>query len=338
MMKKKLLYVGNKLSKHGNTATSVETLGAFLELEGYEMYYASSFKNKVLRLFHMIAATFYYGKKVNYVLIDTYSTQNFWFAYIVARICIFLRVPYIAKLHGGELPRRLEKSPKACDLSFKNAYFITAPSDYLYEAFLPKYADNLLLIPNTINIGLYDYQPREVKGPYLLWVRTFSKIYNPKMAIDVYAKLKREYPTAELCMVGPDKENIMDKYIEYAQDLDIDVTFTGKLAKEEWIELSKEFDVFINTTHYDNTPVSVIESMALGIPVVSTNVGGVPYLIEDGSDGLLVDDSDVIGMVNAVKKLLTEPDISAQIQSNARKKVAQFDWQNVKNYWFALLK
>ena len=338
MMMKKLLYVGNKLSKHGNTATSVETLGAFLELEGYEMYYASSFKNKVLRLLHMIAATFYYGKKVNYVLIGTYSTQNFWFAYIVARICIFKKVPYIAKLHGGELPRRLEKSPKACDLLFKNAYFITAPSDYLYEAFLPKYADNLLLIPNTINIGLYDYQPREVKGPYMLWVRSFSKIYNPKMAIDVYAMLKREYPTAELCMVGPDKENIMDKYIEYAQDLDLDVTFTGKLAKEEWIELSKEFDVFINTTHYDNTPVSVIESMALGIPVVSTNVGGVPYLIEDGSDALLVDDSDVVGMVNAVKNLLTKPDLVAQIQSNARKKVERFDWQNVKNYWFALLK
>lgn len=338
MMNKKLLYVGNKLSKHGNTATSVETLGAFLELEGYEIYYASSFKNKVLRLFHMIVATFYYGKKVNYVLIDTYSTQNFWFAYIVARICILLKVPYLAKLHGGELPRRLINSPKACDLLFKNACYITAPSDYLYEAFLPKYADNLLLIPNTIDIGLYNYQPREVKGPYLLWVRSFSKIYNPKMAIDVYAILKREFPTAELCMVGPDKEHLMDKYIAYAKDLELKVTFTGRLAKEDWIQLSKDFDVFINTTHYDNTPVSVIESMALGIPVVSTNVGGVPYLIEDGIDGLLVEDSDVMGMVNAIKKLWNQPELVMQIQTNARKKVERFDWYDVKNYWFALLK
>ncbi|MFM2229299.1 MAG: hypothetical protein RL607_557 [Bacteroidota bacterium] len=337
-MKKKLLYIGNKLSKHGNTATSVETLGAFLEAEGYQIHYASSFKNKGLRLLHMLYSALYYGKKVDYVMIDTYSTQNFWFAYLVARICIYLRVPYIAKLHGGELPRRLQKSPKACDLIFKNAYFITAPSDYLYEAFLPNYAENLLLIPNTINIAFYEYQPRVVKGPYLLWVRSFSKIYNPKMAIDVFAMLKREYPSAELCMVGPDKENIMDKYIEYAHDLDLDVTFTGKLEKEEWIELSKDFDVFINTTHYDNTPVSVIESMALGIPVISTNVGGVPYLIQDSVDGLLVDDSDVVGMVKAIKKLIHDQGLVAQIQSNARKKVERFDWQYVKSYWFALLK
>lgn len=335
---KKLLYVGNKLSKHGNTATSVETLGAFLEKENYQVFYASSFKNKLLRLLHMMFATVYYSKKVDYVLIDTYSTQNFWFAYLVARICMFLRVPYIAKLHGGELPKRLAKSPKACDVLFQNAYFITAPSDYLYEAFLPKYARNLILIPNTINIAMYPFQPRVVTVPRLLWVRSFSKIYNPKMAIDVFAALQKEFPTAELCMVGPDKENIMETYIDYAQQLELDVVFTGKLAKEEWIALSQDFSVFINTTHYDNTPVSVIEAMALGIPVVSTNVGGVPYLIENGKDGLLINDSDVEGMVNAIKKLIQNPDSVAQMQRKARQKVEQFDWEYIKSYWFALLK
>ncbi len=337
-MRKKLLYVGNKLSKHGNTATSVETLGAFLELEGYEVYYASSYKNKLLRLMHMIVATLYYSKKVDYVMIDTYSTQNFWFAWVVSQLCRWTKTPYIAKLHGGELPRRLAKSPKRCDELFKNAYFITAPSDYLYEAFLPLYPDNLLLIPNTIELKMYSYEPRSIQGPRLLWVRSFSKIYNPKMAIDVFGILKRDFPEAELCMVGPDKENILETYIDYAQELGLNVSFTGKLPKEEWIELSKDFDVFINTTHFDNTPISVIEAMALGIPVVSTNVGGVPYLIDNEKNGLLVEDADTMGMVKAIKRFIENPELVAKIQKAAREKVSHYDWQEIKSYWFALLK
>ena len=67
------------------------------------------------------------------------------------------------------------------------------------------------------------------------------------------------------------------------------MNFTGKLSKQEWRDLSKDYNVFINTTNFDNTPVSVIEAMALGIPVVSTNVGGLPFLITDKVDGVLVE-------------------------------------------------
>lgn len=336
-MRKKLLYIGNKLSKHGNTATSIETLGAFLEQEGYTIYYASSFKNKILRLFHMVVATLYYRKKVDYVMIDTYSTQNFWFAYIVSQLCRWKKLPYITKLHGGDLPRRLKKSPKCCDQLFLNAYCITAPSNYLYEAFLSKYPANLILLPNTIDLAMYTYYPRVVQGPRLLWVRSFSKIYNPKMAIDVFGALISDYPNAELCMVGPDKDNSLAKYIAYAQDLGLTVTFTGKLQKEEWIKRSKDFDIFINTTHFDNTPVSVIEAMALGLPVVSTNVGGVPNLIENEKHGLLVGDSDTQGMVNAIRRLVQDPQLVEALQHQARAKVTHYDWQEIKNYWFALL-
>jgi glycosyltransferase involved in cell wall biosynthesis len=207
----------------------------------------------------------------------------------------------------------------------------------LYEAFLPHYPENLLLIPNTIDLEMYPYHPRNLNGPRLLWVRSFSKIYNPKMAIDVFAFLKRDFPNAELCMVGPDKENTIEKYIQYSKDLGLEVTFTGKLPKEEWIARAVDFDIFINTTHFDNTPVSVIEAMALGLPVVSTNVGGVPFLIESGKHGILVEDSDTIGMVNAIRQLLNDPQLVRFIQKNARAKVSHYDWQVVKNFWLALL-
>lgn len=335
---KHLLYIGNKLAVHGNTATSIETLGSFLESEGYHLTYASSKKNKIARLLDMIFVTIKLCKRVDCILIDVYSTQNFWYAVIISQLCRVLNLKYIAKLHGGNLPNRLKNSPFWCDLIFKNAFKITAPSQYLMVAFQYKFASNLMYIPNSVEIANYDFLNREFNQPKLLWVRSFSKIYNPKMAITVFSELKKEFPNAELCMVGPDKENLIEECKAFAKNLNIEVTFTGKLSKEEWIELSKNYTVFINTTHFDNTPISVIEAMALGLPVVSTNVGGIPYLLENKKNALLVNDNDAQAMVDAIKLLVSDTNLTINIVQYARNYVENFDWEKVKYKWFEILK
>lgn len=337
-MTKKILYIGNKLSKHGNTTTSIETLGEFLENEGYTLYYSSSKKNKVLRLLHMIFSTFKYAGKVDYVMIDTYSTVNFWYAFIISQLCRLLKMKYITKLHGGNLPNRIKNSPFFCDLIFNNAYAITAPSAYLMDCFAKRNYKNLVFLPNTIDISKYQYKERTVTVPKLLWVRSFSSIYNPKMAIKVLYELKKDFPEAQLCMVGPDKENLLQDCIDFAKELDVDVTFTGKLSKEEWINLSNDYDVFINTTHFDNTPISLLEAMAIGLPVVSTNVGGIPFLVNHKENALLVSDNAVFEMVDAIKLLINDEQLTLNLIRNSRRVVDGCDWQIIKQYWFDLLK
>jgi glycosyltransferase involved in cell wall biosynthesis len=337
-MKKKFLYIGNKLSKHGNTSTSIETLGSLLEVEGFKVFYASSKKNKVFRFLDMFLSTIWFSKKVDYVLIDTYSTQNFYYALVTSQLCRIFKVKYISKLHGGDLPNRLQKSPFLCELLFRNAYKITAPSAYLLKAFEVKYSENLIYIPNAIEIDKYNFLKREYNIPRLLWVRSFSKIYNPKMAIDVLYNLKKDFPNANLTMVGPDKENLIDDCKKYALELNVDVKFTGKLAKEEWVELSKDYNVFINTTHFDNTPISVIEAMSLGLPIVSTNVGGIPFLLTDNENGLLVGDNHVDGMTDAIAEIFNNATLREKITTNARNTVESFDWEVIKQKWFEILK
>ncbi|RZJ29851.1 MAG: glycosyltransferase family 1 protein, partial [Flavobacterium sp.] len=132
---KSLLYIGNKLSRHGSTATAIETLGPLLEADGFLVRYASSKKNKLLRMIDMAWTTFAGRKKIDYVLIDTYSTQNFWYAVLVAWICNRLKLKYIPILHGGNLPSRLRSNPKLCKMVFGSAYKNVAPSGYLADAF-----------------------------------------------------------------------------------------------------------------------------------------------------------------------------------------------------------
>lgn len=334
---KKLLYIGNKLSKHGITPTSIETLGPLFEREGFKVFYTSSQKNIYFRMFSMLWSVLL-NRRVDYVIIDTYSTTNFWYAFTTSQLCRLLKLKYIPILRGGDLPNRLKKNPIFCDILFKNAYKNIVPSRYLYNSFCDFGFANLIYIPNTIELENYPFLERKKVKPSLLWVRSFAKIYNPKMAVEVFASIKKKYPEATLCMVGPEKDGSLLSTEQKAKDLNLEVLFTSKLSKPEWTSLSENYDIFINTTHFDNTPVSVMEAMSLGLAVVSTNVGGIPFLLEDQKDALLIPDSDVEEMVKAIERLIENQVLFNEITMNARLKSEQFDWQAVKNKWVLILK
>jgi len=272
------------------------------------------------------------------VLIDTYSTQNFYYAVMVSQLCRLLQLPYIPILHGGNLPHRLKNSPKLSHLLFENAYVNVSPSLYLKAHFNRYGFQSVVHIPNTIALANYPYHKKIFDAPRLLWVRSFSEIYNPELAIEVLNELKNRGLHATLCMVGPDTDGSLAKVQKLADSLNVEVTFTGKLLKSDWISISKDYNVFINTTNYDNTPVSVIEAMALGLPVVSTNVGGMPYLIKDGFDGLLVAPNDKTAMANAICAVLDAPSLTSTMTISARHKVEQFDWEKVSGLWEEVLR
>ncbi|HLO73721.1 MAG TPA: glycosyltransferase family 4 protein [Flavobacterium sp.] len=337
MKKIKILYLGNQLYKHGLNKTTIETLGPQLESESFKVLYASTKINFLFRLLDMVLSMFQYRRNIDYILIDTYSTKAFWYAFFCSQTARLFNIKYVPILHGGDLPNRLKKNPKLCQMIFANAYKNVVPSGYLKQAFEQRGYSNLLYIPNSIEIQKYPYKLREKVAPNLLWVRAFATIYNPEMAVKVLFELRKKYPNATLTMVGPDKDGSLLSTKAFADSLGVAVCFTGKLTKEDWWQLAADHDIFINTTHFDNTPVSVMESMALGLPVVSTNVGGIPFLLTDNENALLVDDDDTNQMVAAILKLLENPPQSKKLSIEARRYIEQMDWEIVKKKWNELL-
>ena len=138
-------------------------------------------------------------------------------------------------------------------------------------------------------------------------------------------------------MVGPDKDGSLEETREYAKQQKVKVTFTGRLSKSEWVALSKDYNTFINTTNFDNTPVSVIEAMSLGLPVVTTNVGGIPFLLENRKTALLVEATAVKDMAEAVIELTTNHELRTTLVQNGRAYVEGFDWDVVNKQWEQLL-
>jgi glycosyltransferase involved in cell wall biosynthesis len=331
----KILYLGNKLSSGNVNKTTIETLSQRLVGIGYNIVSSSSKSNKVARLVDMLF-TLHKNRDAQYLLLDTYSTSAFWFALICSQFARIYKLKYIPILHGGNLPDRLQKSPFLSKLIFKNAYKNVAPSNYLFTSFIQKAFHNTILIPNAIDVDIYNYRKREEYLPRILWVRAFSEIYRPELAIKIFKILSEKYPHAKLTMVGPVKDGSFEKCKTLAHKLNIE--FTGKLSLEEWIQLAENHDIFLNTSAVDNTPISLIEAATLGLPIVSSNVGGIPYLFTNGDSALLIDSNKEEDYVLAIQKIITNKNLANNLVLNARNLVTNFDWEILKNQWLNLLK
>ncbi|MEO8209830.1 MAG: glycosyltransferase family 4 protein [bacterium] len=332
-----IFYAGNILSKHGNTPTFIETLAPKIARH-YKIKLVSDKKEKLFRLWDMVKSLLKNKKEIELVLIDSYSMKAFWYTYILACLCKQYKISYIPILRGGGYPSRLKKSPVLCRFILTNSAKNISPSLYLKEYFKDA-GYEVEYIPNFIPIKNYEFTQRKFVRPKLLWVRSFDAIYNPLLAIEILSKLKNKYPDAELCMVGPDKDGSLQKVIDKANELKVtsSLKLTGKLSKKDWLMLSKQYNIFINTTNFDNHPVSVIEAMAVGLPVVTTNVGGLPYLIEDRTDGILVPPCDPDKFVEEIDCLISDSELVMNITTNARKKAEEFDWKFVEKKWFTTI-
>ena len=295
-------------------------------------------KNIFFRIFEMVIFTFKNIKNCNYILLDTYSSRGFWYVYIISSIAKVYKKKYITILHGGGLPLRLKSFPLISKSIFNQAYLNISPSLFLKHHFR-KAGYKTKYIPNIVNTDLYNFKLRKNIKPKLLWVRSFHEVYNPLLAVDILYRLLKKYPESELCMIGPDKDGTMIKVKNRIKELDIDksITIKGYLKKQEWVELSINYDIFINTTSFDNHPVSLIEAMLLGIPIVSSNVGWIPYLINDNLTGLLSAPGDIDSFLNNIIKLL-KGNYSEKITIEARKKAESFSWSQVEPLWEKVFK
>jgi glycosyltransferase involved in cell wall biosynthesis len=333
------MHVGNFLARHGQNRQMIEELADRLEHDGWIVHRTSTRLNRPLRLLDMAASVWRLRREYCVGHLAVFSGPAFLWAEAAALAFRMAGRPFVISLHGGNLPEFARRWPGRVRRLLKMARTVVAPSRYLQEALHP-YRHDLLRLPNAIDLRLYPFGLRRQAQPRLVWLRAFEKTYNPTLACEVMRLLAAEHPQVQLTMVGPDKgDDSLARVKAEIQRLNLAerVTLPGPVAKDEVPGVLNHGDVFLNTTNVDNTPVSVIEAMACGLCVVSTNVGGVPFLIEHEQDGLLVPPEDAPAMAAAVRRVLTEPGLAERLSRNARAKAEGFDWSVVLPQWERLL-
>ena len=335
MKMKRIIFISNFLSSKNFTKSQSEELSNLLEKEGCFIIRTSNKKNSILKVVNMAYTILLNYKKYDLAIIDLFSQRAFFWAEISAKILKFLKKPFFLVLRGGELPQFSKKYQKKVSKLLYSAKKVIAPSEYLKEE-MKIYRDDILYIPNGINLKNYKFRLRNNLEKKFIWIRAFHKTYNPRLAIEAFFKVKKVYPEALLCMIGPDKKDgsLEDvKNFIYEKNLEKDVEIIKGVEKEKIPEYLKYYDIFLNTTNVDNTPVTVIEAMACGLCVVSTNVGGIPYLLKDKEDSLLVSKGKADQMARAIISLLEDPALCQTLSKNARQKAESFSWEKILSFW-----
>jgi glycosyltransferase involved in cell wall biosynthesis len=147
-----------------------------------------------------------------------------------------------------------------------------------------------------------------------------------------FSLIQRRFPDAALTVAG---EGSMRRELEsIAQQLDLkNVVFAGRVRFEELPALCDAADVYLNAPNLDNMPASLIECFASGLPVVTTNAGGVPYIVSHEQTGLLVACGDQDAMASAAIRLLKDQELASQIARQAREACRRYTWDAVRDEW-----
>lgn len=330
----KTLFIGNFLSKHFGTTSVSESIVQDLLSKGYDVTFASTKKNKLLRLLDVILAACF--RSYSIIHVDVYSGSYFRIVTWTVFLARVKKRKVILTLHGGKLPELYAAQPRKVRYVLSRAYRINSPSQYVIRYF-ENQGFHISYIPNSVDLDRFPFQETTIHNHSILWVRAFSTIYSPETAIHVLSILKTRFPDAHLTMIGPDKGQLQQVKKQIATlGLEDAVHITGPVANNQLSGYFNTHSVFINTTTYESFGVSVVEAAASGIPIVSNQVGELPYIWEDHKNMLFIEENDPNSFAHAIEELWTNPELIQDLKKNARKQAESFDRKEILQSWIRI--
>ena len=340
MTKGTLLMIGNYLNSPRHNQNVWHSLAQHLSDNGWAVITSSSRESQILRLMDMVLSILRHRAAIDVGQIDVFSGRAFFFAEVTAWLLSFIKKPVILTLHGGKLPQLAQSHPKRVQKLLQRARVVVTPSPFIQQSLAGLHSD-IRFIPNPVELNNFVFRKRETFQPRLIWVRVFHQVYNPRLAVEVVNALKNEYPTIRLTMIGPDEgDGSQDATLTYIRDMGLSdfVQIIPGLPYSEIPKYLDQEDIFLNTSNFDSAPRCLIEAMACGLCVISTNVGGIPWMVKDQVDGLLVPPNDYNVMTEAIRTVLEHAELAQQLSVNGRRKAEIYNWPAILSLWEKLLR
>jgi len=211
---------------------------------------------------------------------------------------------------------------------------IVVPSAYLVDVFA-RFGLPATVVFNTIELERFRFRERRPVRPLFVSARLLEPLYNVSCTLRAFALVQQRYPEAQLTIAADGSER--HKLERLARELNLRHTrFIGKVDYQQMPDVLDAADIYLNANDLDNMPSSLIECMAAGLCVVSTNAGGIPYIITHEETGLLVACNDHEAMARHAIRLLEDHSFAAAIAHRARRECEKYQWSAVRRDWLSL--
>lgn len=245
-------------------------------------------------------------------------------------VALALKRPVLLNYRSGQAPDHLSRSAIArATLARVNRNVV--PSAFLVDVFKP-YGIDATVIPNIVDLERFKYRPRERVAPRLVSTRNFEDLYNVACTLRAFAMVQARWPDAALTLVGGGSYEASLRRM--ASDLGLaNVTFVGRVEPDEIAAHYAANDVYVQTPDIDNMPASILEAFASGLPVVSTDAGGVSRIVTDQHNGLLAPVDDHHAVAACILRLLDEPRLASELARRAYDACGAYTWPVVRRRW-----
>lgn len=243
-------------------------------------------------------------------------------------------IPLIVNYRGGYAREFLQRQSAIVAISMKRAASLVVPSRFLHQVF-DEFGLPSRVVPNIVDVERFKPPVRVGDRPHVILVsRNLEPIYDNATAIRSFRLLRQSLPDARLLVAGsgPEAENLK----KLAEDLGLKsaVEFTGRIAAENMPALYARAGIALNPSRVDNMPNSVLEALAAGVPVVSTNVGGVPFIVEHEVNALLVPPGDEVAMASAMLRIFQDAALAERLIADGRGTAESCAWPSVRDTLF----
>ncbi len=266
-------------------------------------------------------------------VVHVFSTALSGFLISTVPACYVARIlgkKIIINYRSGLAHSHLSASPFARRI-LRQADSVLVPSLFLLELFrewgIPAQA-----IPNLVDPDLFTLRSRSPLRPWLLCSRNLELLYGIDVVLRAFAEVQKVFPDARLWLLGEgSQENAVRQLIA---NLSIrGVEMPGRVPRQKIGQFYAQADILINASRVDNMPVSILEAFASGLPVVTTNAGGIPYFVQHERTGLLSNTDDWNQLAANIVRLLQDPALAGRLAENAYRQSFTYRWPVIREHW-----
>jgi glycosyltransferase involved in cell wall biosynthesis len=240
----------------------------------------------------------------------------------------------VLNYHGGQAEEHLRDWGRTAIPIIRMADATAVQSGFLADIFARHRLDARAIF-NHVDVSQFRFRERRPLRPVFLSNRNLEDLYNVECVLRAFALIQRERPDARLTVVGDGSQRRMLERL--ARDLGLrHLTFTGLVAPEAMPALCDAADIYLNASNVDNMPLSILEAFAAGLPVVTSDAGGIPYMVTHEETGLMFPMNDHEALAAHALRLLADQALADRLVSRARRECDKYAWQKVRGQWLDL--
>jgi glycosyltransferase involved in cell wall biosynthesis len=272
-----------------------------------------------------------------YDIVQVYAASYFSFLLVPAPAVLIAKLygkRVIMHYHSGEAEDHLSHWYWMAAPVIRMADIIIAPSGYLLDVFA-RFGLSARAIFNVAGLEVYTFRERKPFRPVFFTSRSHEPLYNVACVLRAFALIQRRYPEASLTVGGDGWQR--PQLEQLARNLGLrNTVFTGRIPPDRMPAMYDAHDIYLMANDIDNMPNSITECFAAGLPVVTTNAGGLPYIVKHEETGLMVQCGDHEALAANAIRMIEDQELAAGIARRAREECERYTWPLIKEQWLAV--